>query len=110
MEIGVAEEKSSPVFFPLAQTPGPTQSQWERLRGTGELLGPPEQSVLGQLDFEALRYSATRHAHLDLVAHGEEAIFREPNETLWMQKQHSTRRASRRSRYGKHRCSTSAAV
>jgi prevent-host-death family protein len=28
---------------------------WERLRGTGELLGPPEQSVLEQLDFEALR-------------------------------------------------------
>ncbi|HEX3069999.1 MAG TPA: type II toxin-antitoxin system prevent-host-death family antitoxin [Thermoanaerobaculia bacterium] len=28
---------------------------WERLRGTGELLGPPEQSVLEQRDFEALR-------------------------------------------------------
>jgi prevent-host-death family protein len=28
---------------------------WEQLRGTGELLGPPEQSVLEQRDFEALR-------------------------------------------------------
>lgn len=28
---------------------------WERLRGTGELLGPPEQSVLERRDFEALR-------------------------------------------------------
>jgi prevent-host-death family protein len=28
---------------------------WERLRGSGELLGPPEQSVLEQRDFEALR-------------------------------------------------------
>jgi prevent-host-death family protein len=28
---------------------------WERLRGTGDLLGPPEQSVLEQRDFEALR-------------------------------------------------------
>jgi prevent-host-death family protein len=28
---------------------------WEQLRGMGELLGPPEQSVLGQHDFEALR-------------------------------------------------------
>jgi prevent-host-death family protein len=28
---------------------------WERLRGTGELLGSPEQSVLVQQDFEAVR-------------------------------------------------------
>jgi prevent-host-death family protein len=28
---------------------------WERLRGTGDLLGPPEQSVIKQRDFAALR-------------------------------------------------------
>jgi prevent-host-death family protein len=28
---------------------------WERLRGSGELLGSPEQSVLERSDFEALR-------------------------------------------------------
>jgi predicted DNA-binding protein len=31
------------------------QTPWGRLRGSGELLGPPEQSVLEQQDFEALR-------------------------------------------------------
>ena len=42
----------------LTSPPSPSQARrkpWERLRGSGELLARPEESVLGAEDFEAFR-------------------------------------------------------
>ena len=41
-------------LFPANRSSLEDAKPWEKLRGTGRLIGPPEQSVLDQRDFGAL--------------------------------------------------------
>ncbi|HXI14262.1 MAG TPA: type II toxin-antitoxin system prevent-host-death family antitoxin [Thermoanaerobaculia bacterium] len=42
-------------LLPASPTEAGRAKPWERLRGSGALLAPPEESVLNERDFESLR-------------------------------------------------------